>query len=105
MRDDRDDDHRQEDETDREQPHRPQVRAQVAQRREERGSVEEERQHTDGEDEIGRQVELGQARDEAEREAAAHEQDRVRDAQLRHEHEHRRARRQQHEQADEVVVA
>ena len=93
-----------EDEPDREQPDRAQVGAQVAQRGEERGAVEERRQDAD-EDEVGRQVDLGQARDEAEREAAEHEQDRVRDPQLRDEHEHRCACRQQHEEADEVVVA
>ena len=104
VRDDRDDDHRQQDEADREQPDRPQVRPQVAQRGEERGPVEERRQHAH-EHEIGWQVDLRQAGDEAEREPAEHEQDRIRDPQLRDEHQHRRPRRQQHEQADEIVVA
>ena len=104
MRDDRDEDHRQQDEPDREQPDGPEVRAQVAQRREERGAVEERRQHAD-EDEVGRQVDLGQPGHEAERESAEHEQDRVGHTHLRDEHEHRRPRDQQHEQADEVVVA
>ena len=52
------------------------------------------------EDEVGGQVDLGQAGHEAEREPAEHEQDRIRDPQL-NEHEHPRPRRQQHEQADD----
>ena len=104
VRHDRDDDHRQEDEADRKQADRPQVRAQVAQRGEERGAVEQQRQDAD-EDEVGRQVDLGQTGDEAERQPAEHEQDRIRDPQLRDEDEHRRTGRQQHQQADEVVVA
>ena len=59
VRDDGDDDHRQQHEPDGEQPDRPQVRPQVAQRGEERGAVEERRQDPD-EDEVGRQVDLGQ---------------------------------------------
>ncbi len=104
MRDDRDDDHRQQHEPDREQPDRPEVRAQVAQRGEERGPVEERRQHAD-EHELGRQVDLGQAGHEAERETAEHEQDRIRDPQLRDEHQHRGPCDEQHEQVQEVLVA
>ena len=89
---------------DREQPDRPQVRAQVAQRREEGGSVEQQRQHAD-EHEVGWEVDLGQAGHEAEREPAEHEDDRIRDPQLRREHQHRRACREQHEQVEQLVVA
>ena len=102
--DDGDDDHRQEHEADREQPDRPEVRAQVAQRGEERGSVEERRQYAD-EHEVGRQVELGQAGHEAEREPAEHEQDRIWNPELRDEHQHRGACDEQHEQGHEVLVA
>ena len=77
MRDDRDDDHRQEHEADREQADWAKVRAQVAQRGEERCSVEERREHAD-EDEVGGQIDLGQSRDEPERQPAQHEQDRIR---------------------------
>ena len=104
MRDDRDDHHRQEHEADRKQPDRPQVRAQVAQRREEGGSVEQQRQHAD-EHEVWWEVDLGEAGDEAERKPAEHEDDRIRDPQLRGEHQHRRACREQHEQVEQLVVA
>ncbi len=103
MRDDRDDDDRQQDEPDRKETHGPDVRAEVAQRGEERGPVEERRQHAD-EDEVGRQVDLGQPGHEPEREAAEHEQDRVRDPQLRDQREHRGAGCEQQEQVEEVRV-
>ena len=77
MCDDCDDDDRQEHEADREQPDRPDVRAQVAQRGEEGGTVEERRQYAD-EHEVGWQIDLGQAGHEAEHEPAEHEQDRIR---------------------------
>ena len=92
-----------EDEPDREHPDRSHVRAQVAERGEERRPVEERRQHAD-EHEVGRQLELGHPRDEAEREPAEHEQDRVRDPHPRHEHEQRGAGDEQHEQGGDVLL-
>ena len=56
------------------------VRAQVAQRREERRRVEQRRQEGDSTS-SGGSVDVREARDEAEREPAEHEQDRVRDPQ------------------------
>ena len=78
VRDDGDADGRRDDEPDREQPDRPHVRAQVAERGEERGAVEERRQDAE-EDELRLKLEIGHARDEADREATEHEQDRVGD--------------------------
>ena len=49
----------------------------------------EQRWEEGDQDELGRQLELGEAGDEAEREPAEHEQDRVRDAEERREHEER----------------
>jgi hypothetical protein len=86
VRDDRDGDHGQQDEPDREHPDRPHIRAQVSERREEGRRVEERRQHPD-EHELGRQLEFRHARGEAEREPAEHEQDRIGDVDPRHEHE------------------
>ncbi len=103
MRDDGHDDHRQEHEPDREEPYRPEIRAQILERGEEGGAVEERRQDAD-EDEVGRQVDLRQAGREAECEPAEDEQDRIRDPKLRDEHQHPCHRRQEHQQAEEVVV-
>ena len=61
VRDDGDDDHRQRARDRPRAARRPHVRAQVAQRGEERGPVEERRQDAD-EDEVRRQVDLRQAR-------------------------------------------
>ena len=65
------------------------VRAQVAKGREEGRAVEERREHAE-EDELRLELELRHPRDEADREAAEDEQDRVRDPKRRRDREHRR---------------
>ena len=80
MRDDRDADGRDHDEPDREQSDRPGVGAEVAEGREEGGSVEERRQHAE-QHQLRLELELGQPREEPEHEPAEHEQDRVGDPQ------------------------
>jgi hypothetical protein len=77
VRDDCDDDHRAEDEPDREECDGKRVLAEVSKRGEEGGSVEERWQHRD-EDEIGRQLDVRDSRDEPEPDAADHEQNRIR---------------------------
>ena len=102
MRDDGHADGRDDDEADREQPDRPDVRSQVAKRGEEGRAVEERRQHAE-EDELRLELELGHPRDDADRQAAEHEQDRIRDAQRRRDREHRRDREDE-PQRDESVL-
>ena len=80
VRDGGDTDHRRGDEPDREQGDGPEVRAQVAHRGEEGRRVEQRRQEAE-QDDLGPELELGQTRDEREREPAQHQQDRVRNPQ------------------------
>ncbi len=70
---------RQHDEADSEQPDRPGVGSQVAERSEEGGAIEKRRQHPE-EDELGRELERRHPRNDADCEPAEHEQDRIRDA-------------------------
>ena len=100
--DDGDGGHRHQHEPDREQADRPRVRAQVAERGEERGGVEERRQDAD-EHELGLELEGRDPRREPEREAAEHEQDRVGDSRPRREREQRCRRRQEAEQNCQVM--
>ena len=86
MRDDRDRGHRGADEAEREERDWPLVRAQVAERREERAGVEERRQNGH-EDDVGRQRDVRQTRDEPEHDAAEDEQDRQWNPQGRRERE------------------
>ena len=74
---------------DREQADGLRVHAEIPERGEERGAVEQHRQHPE-EDELRLELELGHPRHEPDREAAEDEQDRVRDAQHRREREQRR---------------
>src|SRR5262249_53838578 len=97
--DDGDAGHRRADEPASEQRDRPQIRAQVAQRGEERRRVEERRQERD-EDDVRRQDDRRQARDEAERDAARDEQNRHGDPQRGREREQRRERREQRQQLE-----
>ena len=85
------------DEPHREQRDRPQVRAEVAQAREERRRVEERRQDRD-EHEIRRQLHLGQPRHEAEQEAADDEEHRDRHPAARRDDEHDGERREEREE-------
>jgi hypothetical protein len=92
VRDHRDDDHRAEHEPDREEGDREGVLTEVAERREERGTVEERWEDRD-EDEVRRELNVGYARDEPEPEPADDEQDRVRDVRpLRRDEEQRDGR-------------
>ena len=100
--DDRDRGHRHQHEPDRQQADRPRVRAQIAQRGEERRGVEQRRQHAD-EHELGRQLEVGDPRHESERETAEDEQDRIRDPRPRGERQQRRGRRQEAEQNGQIA--
>ena len=78
------------------------ARAQVAERGEEGGAVEERRQHAE-EHELGLELDLGHPRDEPEDEPADDEQDGVRHAQRRRDDEHRRDRQDEAE-LDEPVA-
>ena len=101
VRDDRDADRRHDDEPDREEPDRARVGSQVAERREERRAVEQRRQDAE-EDELRLELELGNARDDANGEPADDEQDRVRDTKRRRAREQRGDDRQKPER-DEAV--
>ena len=92
--DDRDPDGRRDDEADRQEPDRPHVRPQVAERREERCAVEKRRQHAE-EDELRLGLELRHSGHEADGEPAEHQEDRVGSAERGGEREHGRDRRQQ----------
>ena len=70
--------HREDHEADREQADLAQVVAQLAQRGEEGRGVEQRRQDDDQHD-VGVELHVGDAGDEAQRRAADHEQDRIRD--------------------------
>ncbi len=74
----RDGDGRRQDEPDGEEPDRLRVRAQLAQRAEERCAVEERGQDCD-EDDVRRQLDRRHARNEPEHQASDDERDRVRD--------------------------
>ena len=76
--------------------------AQVAERGEERRRVEERRQDRDEHD-LRLQLDVRDARHEAEREPAEHEQDRVRHAQPRRKREQRRAGGEECEEEQRVV--
>ena len=102
VRDDRDADGGHDDEADREQPDRPYVGSQVAERGEEGGAVEERRQHAE-EDELRLELDVRHSRDDADRQPAEHEQDRIRDAQSRGDREHRRDRAEQPERDDAIL--
>ncbi len=78
MRDHGDDDRRHYYEPDCEEPDRADVGAEIAERGEERGPVEERRQDAE-EDELRLELEVGHARHEPDREPADDEQDRIRD--------------------------
>ena len=102
VRDDRNRDHRRGHEPERQQRDRPLVRAQVAQRGEERAGVEERRQ--DGhEHDVRGQRDLRQTGDEAHHDAAEHEQDRQRQPQRRREREQRTEGHEQPEQLEILV--
>ena len=90
------------DEAHRQQPDRPCGRSQVAKRGEEGRAVEERRQHAE-EDELGLELELGHPRDDADRQAAEHEQDRIGDAQRRRDREHRRDGEDEPQRDDSVL--
>jgi hypothetical protein len=90
------------DEADCEQADRPHVRAQVAERGEERCVVQERRQHPE-EHELRVEVELGHARQEAEHQPTEHEQDRVGDPYGRREGEQRRDGGEQSDGDDPVL--
>jgi hypothetical protein len=77
VRENRDDGRRRENEPDRGQGERPHVGAQRAEVREEGGRVQERRQE-DHQHQIGIELDVRDARDQAENEAAQHERDRVR---------------------------
>ena len=90
------------DESDREQADRSDVRPEITERREERRAVEQRREDAE-EDELRLELELGHCRDDADREAAEHEQDRIRDPQRRSDREHRRDRDDQCQRDDAVL--
>ena len=92
------------DETEREQRDRPLVRAQVAQRREERARVQERRKHGDEHD-VRRKRDVRQPGDEAHHDPAQHEQDRQRQPQRRREREERADRDEQPEKLEILVRA
>ena len=94
--------HRREHEAQGEQRDGPRIGAQVAQRGEEGGRVEQRRQEADEHDVRPQRV-VRDARDEPDREAAEHEQDRVRDPQDRREHQQGRRGREQRPQDERVV--
>jgi hypothetical protein len=100
--DDGDADGREHDEAEREQPDRPNAGSQVTERGEERSAVQERRQDAE-EDQLRRKLDGRHPRQEADREAAEHEQDRVRDAQGRREREHRRNGDEQPQRDDSVL--
>ena len=70
-------DHREQDQSDREPEERRQVRAEIPDRGFGRGG-EEERWQEDEQDEVGLELDARKARDEGQREAAQHEQCRIR---------------------------
>jgi hypothetical protein len=102
VRDGRDDEHRREDEPDGEEADRAGVLPQISQGGEKGGPVEERREHRD-QDEVGRQLDRGNARYEAEDETAENEQDRIGDsAPLRRDQEDR-DRQEQRDEGEAVV--
>jgi hypothetical protein len=94
--DDSYDDHRHHDNADRKQGDRPGVAAQVAQRGEESGAVEQRREE-DQQHQVRVQLQLRDARDVADSDAAEHEGDRVRHAQHARQHREARGAREQAE--------
>ncbi len=91
MGDRRDPDRGRQDEPDREQRDRPDIGAELAERREEGRRIEERWEEGD-EDEVGWELELREPGDEADREPADHEKDRVRNAKHRRGRKHRDGR-------------
>ena len=102
MRDRRDGDHRHEHEAYGQQRDRARIRAQVAQRGEERARVEQGREDADEHD-LRAELHIRRARHEADAEPAQDEQDRIRDAHDGRQHEQRRRSHQQREQDERVM--
>ena len=99
--DERDEHHGQQHEADRQKDDRLQVRAELAEGREEGRAVEERRQDGD-ENEIRGKLDLGDPRDETEGEPAEHEEDRVRGPHPLGDDD-QRSRRGEEDEEDEAV--
>ena len=102
VRDDGHPDRRDDDEADREEPDRPCIGPEVAEGGEERGPVEERREH-DEEDELRVELQVRHPRNDADCQAAEDEEDGVGNPKHRGEGEERSHRGQEHESDDPVL--
>jgi hypothetical protein len=102
VRDDGDARRRHDDEADSEHADRADAHSQISQRGEERGPVEQRRQHAE-EDQLGAELDRRHAGHEPDRQPAEHEQDWIRNAQGGRDGEHRRHGDEQHDDDDAVL--